>query len=176
MRATVLALVTSLVSLTAAARADEPTLIYAQAYEPQYAPYLPFQQSPELRYEERSRPGLLAAGLAIFGGVWSINALVAFEAQDVTLAIPVVGPLFEIARQSKQASLDCARDGWCPDNRPMYVSLVIDATVQAAGIIMAGAGLFSKRKVAVFEMGPRLTSLVPTVNPNGGGLAATGTF
>ena len=51
--------------------------------------------------------------------------------------------------------------------------LIADVTLQAGGIAMAAAGLFTKREVRVFDV--KMT-ILPSVSPFGGGLSAFGTF
>jgi hypothetical protein len=170
--------------------ADEDDIVQPPAAFPApstYAPpaAVPYAPAPsyQLRYEKRTRWGLLASGAIVFGVVWSLNLLGAYVSAEGSLAVPLVGPLLFATRHNQRAAISCApsysdipaMDCGRPDNtdRSLTGLLVIDALAQATGIALLLAGAISKRRVAVFELAPGVRmSLVPA----GAGLAAVGTF
>lgn len=107
------------------------------------------------------RTGVIAAGAAILGGVWLVNLQVAIPLQQYGLAVPLVGPIVEMA-QLVGWSGDDAIVGWA------CVGLISDAAVQIGALAMAIAGATHPRHVA----GAQQLMLVPT----GNGVALSGRF
>jgi hypothetical protein len=138
--------------------AAPPVPVYTPAPLPVYNP-MPLLPQPTLRYEERPRYGLFAAGLSVLAGVYFWNITAAVIVNDARPAIPIVGPLTML------------------DNRNGSVGnyfLVLDALVQAGGAAMMIVGLASKKKVAVYDQ-PKI-SFAPTATSSSAGFALSGRF
>ena len=129
---------------------------------PGYAPPAPVID----HYEERPRYGLLTAGLSVFGGVWSLNAFIAYLADNGRLAIPIAGPMISAYDYTRQHPNDESV------NRFVMAFAFFDTLFQAGGVAMAVVGATTHTKVPVY----RRVTLVPTLSPTGGGLAAMGRF
>src|SRR5262249_16797610 len=78
---------------------------------------------PRIREVDQPRYGLMIAGLAVLGASWSINAAVAYAANEWRLAVPVAGPFLETQR------LDTSDVG----NRMLVGMLIFDGLVETAG-------------------------------------------
>jgi hypothetical protein len=132
-----------------------------QAYpQPPTQPYL-VAPPPAVRFEERPRWGLFAAGMAMFGGAWLPTALTGYVIGDYYDIIPIIGPLWYV-----ESSDDASQ-------RFLNFVLVMDSAVQATGLVLAIVGAATKHKVAV----PTRVTLAPAVEPGGGlGLVALGHF
>lgn len=149
-----------------------PTYQPGQSWAPPPAPSAPWHM------EMRPRWGLFAGGLAMFGSVYTMGLFAAIR--DPVMAIPVIGPFIEIANYRQR--FDCPEPPlgsvyYCKQERSsdnaLYAILILDGFIQAGGIAMAAAGLFTRREVRVYDV--KMTVL-PSVSPYGGGISAFGTF
>lgn len=95
---------------------------------PIYQPQAPNQQT-----ERHPRYGLVAGGLAMFGGLWVTSLSTGVLAERYELAIPIAGPIMTATDINHQYGRS---DGL----RFLTTLLVVDALFQTAGIIMAIAG------------------------------------
>jgi hypothetical protein len=132
---------------------------------PQPQPYY-YQPPPQMRpcHEElQPRYGLIIAGAAVLGASWSVNAAVAWMADEWRLAVPVVGPFMEITQ------VDTSYD---VTNRLLVGLLVFDGLIETAGAAMLLAGAVTHQRVRVYDKGTTQVSIVPTAN----GIAAFGRF
>jgi hypothetical protein len=133
-------------------------------------PYYYKQPAPRVVCEvERRNYGLLVAGLVIFGASYSINAAVAYGANEWKLAVPLVGPFLETANVDTSNSLSSSERA---GNRMLVGMLVFDGLIQATGIAMAIAGAATKHRVRIYER----VALVPNAGQKMAGLAAVGRF
>jgi hypothetical protein len=123
-------------------------------------------QAPRIREVEQPRYGLMIAGLALLGASWSINAAVAYAADEWRLAVPVVGPFFETQNIDTSPGHEY--------NRPLVMLLVFDGLVETAGAVMFIAGAASRHRVRVYDRAS--VSVVPTAGYGRAGLAAFGSF
>jgi hypothetical protein len=171
----ILVALTALLVAGAPARAQEelppeappPPPPPAYAYPPPvYAPPPLVAPPPRVHYELRPRYGLVSSGAVLFGVTWAVTATVAYIGNEGWLAVPIAGPVIELAR--------CSTCGTDAGARTLYLFGILDGLAQAAGIAMVIAGLTTHHRVAVYDT-PRL-SLVPTPLRGGAGLAALGRF
>jgi hypothetical protein len=145
-----------------------PPPIYPPPPPTYYYPQQPLMIAPpRFHYEEKRNWGLATAGLLVFGVSWTVNASVAYVAQEGYLAIPVAGPIIEAA---KVGGGSCGFD--CGLNRMAVAGLVFDGLVEAAGAAMAIAGMATKHKVKVFDK----IAIAPVANGQTFGVAAAGRF
>lgn len=119
-----------------------------------YRPVAPTQT------ELRPRYGLMAAGIAMFAGVWAITTASGVLSDRNELAIPIAGPIITAVDLHDQY-----RSG--PGLTMATTALVVDAMLQATGVILAIAGGASR--VRVTKRTPAATA--PTVTPYGAGLS-----
>jgi hypothetical protein len=138
------------------------------AYPPPvyYAPAPP-APPPVVRYEQRRMYGLMTAGLITFGASWTVNAVMAYLANDGQLAIPIAGPIMEAVDYDKSSHNDA-------DKRIAIFGLTFDALIETAGLAMAIGGMVAKHKVKVY--GPPKVTIAPAAVRGGFGLAASGRF
>jgi len=127
----------------------------------------PYPMQPAFHEELQPNYGLVIAGSIILGASWSINAGVAYLANEWKLAVPVVGPFMETANINTGPGNEL--------NRMAVAGLVFDGLIETAGAAMIIAGAVTHHRVRVYDPPPRV-SVVPTVVPAGGGLAAFGRF
>jgi hypothetical protein len=141
-----------------------PPVVAPPPMQPQ--PYYYQPAAPQMRpcHEElQPRYGLIIAGAVVLGASWSINAAVAWMADEWRLAVPVAGPFMEISQ------VDTSYD---VTNRMLVGLLVFDGLIQTAGAAMLIAGAATHQRVRVYDKGPTQVSIVPTAN----GIAAFGRF
>lgn len=152
------------------------------AMPPGYPPpgyYVP-QQRPIVGYRQAPRVGLIAAGAAVFGGLYilsaSVTAIFDCNASGKTCSgtywpmyVPLVGPWIQMAYVGNESYTPAARFG-----------LAMVGLGEAAGLAMLIAGAVAKEKVPIYALGhgshKATMQLAPLTLANGGGLLALGRF
>jgi hypothetical protein len=122
---------------------------------------------PRVREIEQPRYGLMIAGLVVLGASWSVNAAVAYGADEWRLAVPVAGPFLETQRVDTSPGHEA--------NRMLVGMLVFDGLIETAGATMLIAGAATRHRVRVYDRSPSV-SVVPTAGWGTAGLAAYGRF
>jgi hypothetical protein len=152
-----------------------PTLAPAAPLAPPYAlpplvvaPPCPSMQCAPARVREVDQPryGLMTAGLVVLGASWSINAAVAYGADEWRLAVPVAGPFLETQRVDTSPGHEA--------NRMLVGMLVFDGLIETAGATMLIAGAATRHRVRVYDRSG--VTVVPTAGWGSAGLAAYGRF
>jgi len=158
-----------------------PSYGYAPAPEqPAEMPYLEGQPIPPGYHQDtKARTGLIAAGAAVFGGLWLVSAGVGLAYQELQddlasavekkskdkewpLVIPLAGPFITIgtAHAQQEASF----------------LLVVDGLGQCAGVAMFIAGFAAPKQVLVYDGSAKVMVLPTNMGTSGAGLTALGTF
>jgi hypothetical protein len=106
--------------------------------------------------------GLMAAGLGVFAGTYTINAATAYAFGEGKLAIPVAGPVVYMATLDQHRGLD----------RGMTALLAMDAMVQAGGVVLAVVGAATRRPARL----PAGLRVGASASSGGGSVALGGTF
>jgi hypothetical protein len=156
-----------------------------QYQQPQRAPELPYTDGqtipPGYRVVERSRRGLIIAGLITTGVAWSFSVTAAvgadYEDNSGFLLLPVLGPWLMLATGGADDP-PCTADGdveFCESNSGLRAILVLDGLVQTAGGVMFVLGIANPVKRLVRE--DVSFRVVPMkVGKTGTGLGVVGTF
>ncbi len=138
-----------------------------QIYTPPPAFYYPPMAPVTTHDELRPRYGLLAAGLAIFGGTYLLSASVAYVSDEGRLAIPFVGPIIYGAFENhRRCASDCGLDGG------FTALMVFDTLAQTTGAVLLLAGAIGRKRVTVYDN----LAIVPTASSSSAGVAAMGRF
>jgi hypothetical protein len=98
---------------------------------------------PADHYELRRNFGLVAAGLGVFGGVYTANAFIGLAAGETRVLLPVAGPIWTAATVDQKGYLG---DALAPLARSMAA---LDASLQLGGLVMAIVGATTHRAVRV---------------------------
>ena len=156
-----------------------------QSQLPPPPPELPYTEGqtipPGYRIVERSRKGLIIAGLVVTGVAWSfsVTAAVAADYEDNSgfLLLPVLGPWLMLATGGADDP-NCTTDQdfeICQSNAPLRAVLVLDGLVQTAGGVMFVLGVTNPTKRLVRE--DVSFRVVPMkIGKTGNGLGVVGTF
>jgi hypothetical protein len=136
---------------------------------------------PGYRIVERSRKGLIIAGLVTTGVAWSFSVTAAvsadYEDNSGFLLLPVLGPWLMLATGGADDP-PCSNDGdveFCSSNAGLRGVLVLDGLVQTAGAVMFVLGVANPVKRLVRE-DVSLHVVPMKVGRDGSGLGVVGTF
>lgn len=156
---------------------------YQQPSTPRELPYSEGQTVPPgYRVVEKSRRGLIIAGLVTTGVAWSFSVTAAvtadYEDNSGFLLIPVLGPWLMLATGGADDP-PCVDDGggneFCDSNAGLRGVLVLDGLVQTAGAVMFVLGVANPSKRLLrddvsFRVAPM------KIGKTGNGLGVVGTF
>lgn len=84
----------------------------------------------EHRFEQRW--DVLALGLGLFGGAYTVNAAFGLGFRHWALTIPVAGPIVEMAKSPYP---------------PLFIMLALDTVIQAGGVVVAVVAPFKRHWV-----------------------------
>jgi hypothetical protein len=156
-----------------------------QYQQPSTPPELPYSEGqavpPGYRVVERSRRGLIIAGLVTTGVAWSFSVTAAvtadYEDNSGFLLIPVLGPWLMLATGGADDP-PCTNDAdieFCESNAGLRGVLVLDGLVQTAGAVMFVLGVANPSKRLVRDdVSFRVVPM--TIGKTGNGLGVVGTF
>jgi hypothetical protein len=146
-----LVLVTSMLGVSTIASADVDLTLPPTAVE-----HADTSEAPPRNW------GMVIAGLSIFGGVYTANAVAAYAANEGVLAVPVAGPIVFAAQHTDSSS---ALD------RSAAAFLVIDSMAQLTGVTLAVVGAVTHNRSK-----PRAVGFMPVASQSNVGLMAVGRF
>jgi hypothetical protein len=120
--------------------------------------------------------GAFATGAVVFGGTYLASIIVAGESNtygDQRLYVPLVGPWLDLYDRSNCPISETR----CDNATSAKVLLIADGVFQAAGVLgMLDGVLDPTHHRSVIMTSKRDVHIIPTVNGDGGGLAAIGRF